>query len=132
MASSKALTRAYDITRAILIVRGQRVILDRELAAIYGVTTKRLNEQVKRNAERFPEDFMFQLTPEEAELSRSQFGEGLRISVDRRPIASHGGPQANECGGPEQQRVGIGACPTATQHLSKQAAHGLDGVSGER
>jgi hypothetical protein len=53
-------------------VRGQRVILDRDLAAIYGVTTKRLNEQVKRSAERFPEDFMFQLTPEEAELSRSQ------------------------------------------------------------
>src|SRR5207253_3000171 len=62
----------------------------------------------------------------------SRFGDGLRISVDRRPIASHGGPQANECGGPEQERVGIGARPTATQHLSKQAAHGFDGVSGER
>jgi hypothetical protein len=60
------------ITRSILILRGQRVILDRELAAIYGSTTKRLNEQVKRNRDRFPEDFMFQLTAEEAERSRSQ------------------------------------------------------------
>jgi hypothetical protein len=57
----------------ILIVRGQRVILDPDLAALYGVTVKRLNEQVKRNAARFPEDFMFRLTLEEAEFLRSQF-----------------------------------------------------------
>ena len=62
-----------QIGRSILVVRGQRVILDRELAAIYGSTTKRLNEQIKRNRDRFPEDFMFQLTAEEAERSRSQF-----------------------------------------------------------
>jgi ORF6N domain len=49
-----------------------RLILARELAAIYGATTKRLNEQVKRNRDRFPEDFMFQLTAEEVERSRSQ------------------------------------------------------------
>ena len=54
------------IVRSILVLRGQRVILDAELATLYGVTTKRLNEQVKRNARRFPEDFMFQLTAEEA------------------------------------------------------------------
>jgi len=53
------------IERAILIVRGEKVILDAELAELYGVPTKRLNEQVKRNASRFPEDFMFQLTAEE-------------------------------------------------------------------
>jgi len=57
----------------ILIVRGQRVILDPDLAALYGVTVKRLNEQVKRNAARFPEDFMFRLTSEETEILRSQF-----------------------------------------------------------
>ena len=73
MVRSKTLTRGEDITHAILVLRGQRVILARDLAEIYGVTTKRLNEQVKRNAERFPEDFMFQLTPAETELSRSQF-----------------------------------------------------------
>ena len=46
-------------------IRGQRVMLDRDLAELYGVKTGRLNEQVKRNIERFPEDFMFQLTKEE-------------------------------------------------------------------
>ena len=49
----------------ILTIRGQKVLLDADLTAIYGVATKRLNEQVKRNAERFPEDFVFQLTDEE-------------------------------------------------------------------
>lgn len=61
-----------DITRAILVLRGHKVLLDAELAALYGVTTKRLNEQVKRNADRFPEDFMFQLTPAEGAALRSQ------------------------------------------------------------
>ena len=54
-------------------IRGERVILDSDLARIYGVPTKRLNEQVKRNKERFPEDFAFQLTKEEASALRSQF-----------------------------------------------------------
>jgi hypothetical protein len=74
MASSRsaALAPVEHIGRSILLLRGQRVILDADLAAIYGVTTKRLNEQVKRNADRFPEDFVFQLTLEEAERSRSQ------------------------------------------------------------
>ena len=49
----------------IRVIRGQQVMLDRDLAELYGVETKRLNEQVKRNIERFPEDFMFQLTKEE-------------------------------------------------------------------
>src|SRR5262249_55581178 len=61
-----------QIGGSILLMRGQRVILDRELAAIYGVETRTLNQAVKRNADRFPEDFMFQLTPEEAAASRSQ------------------------------------------------------------
>ena len=49
----------------ILVVRGQQVIVDADLAALYGVPTKRLNEQVKRNADRFPMDFAFRLTPKE-------------------------------------------------------------------
>jgi hypothetical protein len=61
-----------QISSSILLVRGHRVIVDRDLAAIYGVKTGRLNEAVKRNAQRFPADFMFQLTREEAERSRSQ------------------------------------------------------------
>ncbi len=61
------------ITRAILVLRGHRVLLDTELATLYGVTTKRFNEQVRRNRERFPADFMFQLTPVELTALRSQF-----------------------------------------------------------
>jgi len=63
-----------QIERRILLIRGHRVILAADLAAMYGVPVKRLNEQVKRNADRFPDDFVFQLTREESEgLSRSQF-----------------------------------------------------------
>jgi len=70
---SKAQAPVEDVTRAILVLRGQRVLIDSELAALYGVTTKRLNEQVKRNAERFPDDFIFRLTRTETEaLNRSQ------------------------------------------------------------
>ncbi|CDB06036.1 toxin-antitoxin system toxin component Fic domain protein [Prevotella sp. CAG:520] len=50
-----------NIESLIKVIRGQQVMLDRDLAALYGVETKRLNEQVKRNIKRFPEDFMFQL-----------------------------------------------------------------------
>jgi len=53
------------IENKILLIRGKKVMLDRDLAELYGVETKRLNEQVKRNQERFPDDFMFQLTKEE-------------------------------------------------------------------
>ena len=53
------------VEETILFVRGQRVILDADLAKLYGVTTKRLNEQVRRNRNRFPDDFMFQLKVEE-------------------------------------------------------------------
>ena len=52
----------YDIERLILTIRGKQVLTDRDLAAIYGVETKRLNEQVRRNIARFPERYRFQLT----------------------------------------------------------------------
>jgi hypothetical protein len=65
MASKKALVKISDIERRILLVRGEKVIVDADLAAFYGVSTRRLNEQVKRNRNRFPGDFVFQLTPEE-------------------------------------------------------------------
>lgn len=61
------------IERAILLIRGHKVMLDRDLAALYGVQTKALNQAVKRNLDRFPEDFMFQLAWEEAETVGSQF-----------------------------------------------------------
>src|ERR1700722_11508447 len=63
---------APDIARVILVLRGHRVLLDSDLARIYGVETRALNQAVKRNAERFPDDFRFQLTVAEAAVSRSQ------------------------------------------------------------
>jgi phage regulator Rha-like protein len=61
------------IEEKIFIIRGHKVMLDKDLAKLYGVPIKRLNEQVKRNLKRFPDDFMFQLSWEEAQSLRSQF-----------------------------------------------------------
>jgi len=72
------------IEQIILLIRGQKVMLDADLAALYRVTTKRLNEQVKRNRHRFPEDFMFQLTSAEARALRSQFATSNRGRGGRR------------------------------------------------
>ncbi|WP_264511858.1 ORF6N domain-containing protein [Flavobacterium sp. N1719] len=57
----------------IYVIRNQKVLLDRDLAQLYGIETKRLNEAVKRNLSRFPEDFMFQLNSYEFENLKSQF-----------------------------------------------------------
>ena len=65
MAKQKSLVPVERIEQAILLVRGQKVMLDADLAKLYGVSTKRLNEQVKRNRDRFPDDFMFSLTAKE-------------------------------------------------------------------
>jgi len=64
---------AERIERAIFSIRGEKMMLDSDLAELYGVETKRLNEQVRRNPNRFPPDFMFQLTAGEWESLRSQF-----------------------------------------------------------
>ncbi len=65
----KVAARAKRIEARILLVRGQRVMLDADLAALYGVSTRVLNQAVKRNRERFPEDFLFRLTePEKVEV----------------------------------------------------------------
>jgi hypothetical protein len=69
-----AVLSAEQVDSLILIVRGQKVVLDRDLAKLYGVTTGNLNKAVKRNIDRFPNDFMFQLTPEEYKSLRFQFG----------------------------------------------------------
>ncbi|MCX5885452.1 MAG: ORF6N domain-containing protein [Proteobacteria bacterium] len=72
------------IERIIITVRGQRVILDNDLAAIYGVTTKALNQAVKRNMERFPDDFAFKLDPSDVKENRSQFVTGSQKHRDPR------------------------------------------------
>jgi ORF6N domain len=73
------------IAQAIVVIRGQRVILDAELAALYGVTTKALNQAVKRNVDRFPNDFLMRLTRAELEaLNRSQIVTGSQRHRDPR------------------------------------------------
>ena len=62
-----------NLINKIIFLRGHKVILDRDLAELYGVETRRLTEQVKRNSERFPSDFMFQLTNKEVTILKSQF-----------------------------------------------------------
>ncbi|MDD5432005.1 MAG: ORF6N domain-containing protein [Candidatus Omnitrophica bacterium] len=69
---TKDIVSAEVVATKILFIRGRKVMLDRDLAELYGVSVKRLNEQVKRNAKRFPADFMFQLNKEEVGVSRSQ------------------------------------------------------------
>lgn len=73
MTESTELMTVDNICNRVYIIRGQQVMLDYDLAEIYGYEVKRLNEQVKRNIARFPEDFMFQLTTEEDGFLKSQF-----------------------------------------------------------
>ena len=85
------------IERRIYSIRGVRVILDTDLAVLYGVSTKRLNEQFRRNRKRFPDDFAFQLTPEETAALRSQIATSSSHGGRRyRPWAftEHGALQA--------------------------------------
>ena len=74
MPMSKEIIPVERVAQSIRWIRNQKVLLDSDLAALYGVQTKNLNKAVKRNAERFPADFMFQLTPEELRSLRFQFG----------------------------------------------------------
>ena len=71
-AEAAAIQSVEQIENLILTIRGKQVILDRDLARLYGVETRVLNQAVHRNIERFPEDFMFQLTKEEFENLKSQ------------------------------------------------------------
>lgn len=76
-----ALIPLERVESRILLIRGEKVIFDSDLAELYGVTTKRLNEQVKRNIDRFPEDFMFQLTADELDGMRSQIATASKRNV---------------------------------------------------
>jgi hypothetical protein len=83
---------AQAIEHMILTIRGQKVILDADLARIYGVTTKRLNEQIRRNIDRFPPDFAFVLTDHEVINLRSQFATSSHESIRSQfATGSHGG-----------------------------------------
>jgi hypothetical protein len=73
MPKTTSLVPTEAIEKVILVIRGQKVMLDSDLAEIYGVETRRLNEQVRRNIARFPSDFMFQLTAQEMKNLKSHF-----------------------------------------------------------
>jgi len=78
------------VENRILLIRGDRVLLDADLASLYGVKTRALNQAVKRNASRFPPDFMFRLSARELEAWRSHFvmsNPGARMSLRRAPLA---------------------------------------------
>lgn len=107
-----ALVPVEHISRSILVLRGQRIILDSDLAAIYGVTTGRLNEAVKRNAERFPEDFMFRLSAAEHTVLLSQFAITTPVRGGRRQLpwafTEHGAIQAaNVLNSPRAVAMGV-------------------------
>jgi phage regulator Rha-like protein len=84
MGKNVELVSPEHIEQSILLIRHQKVMLDSDLAELYGVSTKRLNEQVKRNRARFPGDFMFQLTVSETEILRSQFATSKKGGGGRR------------------------------------------------
>jgi len=71
------------VAAKILVIRGKKVMLDRDLAELYGVSVKALNQAVKRNKKRFPSDFMFLISLQEVADSRSQIGVGLINSVEK-------------------------------------------------
>lgn len=82
--SKTSLVALRAISRKRHIIRGNRVLLDSDLAELYGVPTKRPNEQVRRNKDRFPKDFMFELTKKEAHILRSQFATSKPSAGGRR------------------------------------------------
>jgi len=84
----KALVPVERITSKIYLIRNVKVMLDRDLAELYGVETKRLKEQVRRNIERFPEDFMFELTKDELGNWRSQFATSNQDIMGKRETKS--------------------------------------------
>jgi len=88
VADKKSIVYTQWIESLILIIRSQRVILDVDLAALYGVPTKRLNEQVKRNIDRFPEDFMFQLTKQEKDEVVANCDHLVQLKFS--PVLPHG------------------------------------------
>ena len=89
MGDKKALVPADVIVRKILFLRGEKVLLDRDLAELYGVETRALKQAVRRNRKRFPEDFMFELTKQEFEDWRSQFviSNSDKMGLRYRPMA---------------------------------------------
>ena len=93
MAKSKAMVKIGKIQQRILLIRGEKVIVDADLAEAYGVTTKALNQAIRRNADRFPPDFMFRLTKDEKQevVTNCDHLQNLKFSpVNPRVFTEHG------------------------------------------
>ncbi len=93
LAAARPAIALRGVAALIQVIRGQKVILDTDLAALYEVETKQLNRAVKRNLSRFPEEFMFRLTADEAlrcQLGTSNTGRGGRMNICRTPFTEHG------------------------------------------
>ncbi len=129
------------IEQTILLIRGERVILDSDLAKLYGVTTARLNQQVRRNVERFPDDFMFELTKEEYDSLMLQFAtsKGGRGGRRKLPLVftEHGAimaanvlEQRTRCPGKRRRRSSL--CSLATDdRFERRARAEAGGVGAE-
>jgi hypothetical protein len=109
--AADSLAPVLRIESRILIIRGQKVMIDADLAALYGVPTKRLNEQVKRNAERFPADFMFQLTADEKAEVVANCDHLAKLKFSKAPpvaFTEHGAIQAsNVLASPQAVEMGV-------------------------
>ncbi|KQC12511.1 MAG: hypothetical protein APR63_10855 [Desulfuromonas sp. SDB] len=93
MKKSEAVVRVGQIQQRILLIRGEKIIIDADLAEAYGVTTKSLNQAIRRNADRFPPDFMFRLTKEEKQevITNCDHLENLKFShVNPHEFTEHG------------------------------------------
>jgi hypothetical protein len=111
------LVQPQQIEETILLIRGQRLMLDRDLAALYGVTTGNLNKAVQRNSDRFPADFTFQLTDDETADLVFQFGRSRR----------HGGSRFNPYVFTQE-----GVAKLSNVLRSPRAVHSLSASTGER
>src|SRR5258706_13748562 len=121
----RSLRRPGEIEGLILTIRGRRVLLDRDLAALYGVTTKSLKQAVRRNLARFPDDFMLELTLEEGRNLRSQietsgYGGSLQDCVRCDPCAN-----ASDVGAGSADRLSA-----TTADLAPDTKQPADGVAG--
>jgi phage regulator Rha-like protein len=131
---NKSLVPEDRIEQIILIIRNQKVILDSDLAALYGVETKNLNKAISRNKTRFPEDFMFQLTKDEVENLRFQFGTSSYGGRRYLPYAftEHGALMAaNVLNSPQAITMSVAIIRTFIKlrqilSLNKDLAHRLD------
>jgi|SRR5579872_1285221 len=128
MAKPELLIPVERIERALLLIRAQKVMLDRDLAGLYNVSTGALNQAVKRNTERFPEDFMFQLSTDEMRIWKSQIvisNPETRMALRKRPYAFT-----------EQGVAMLAPCGKSNPHKERKTLHeehcreGIESESG--